>query len=149
MFGGVLLSHTLPCAVPSALNGLTSGFGMGPGVSLFAMATDTPTPRLMRVESGNHQPLWEVGGVSLKGYTPARRVCVVGYLTVNASITHSVCKNFMTETLLQKKEDVVCVASPRPISIGQLHTLLRFHVRPINPVVCRGPYHLMVWESSS
>ena len=32
--GGVLLSHTLACAVPSALGGLTSGFGMGPGVSL-------------------------------------------------------------------------------------------------------------------
>ena len=32
--GGVLLSHNLPVAVPSALAGLTSGFGMGPGVSL-------------------------------------------------------------------------------------------------------------------
>lgn len=32
--GDVLVSHTLPCAVPSALRGLTSGFGMGPGVSL-------------------------------------------------------------------------------------------------------------------
>ena len=32
--GGVLLSHNLPVAVPSALKGLTSGFGMGPGVSL-------------------------------------------------------------------------------------------------------------------
>ncbi len=31
--GGVLLSHTLPCAVPLALVGLASGFGMGPGVS--------------------------------------------------------------------------------------------------------------------
>ena len=31
--GGVLLSHTLPCAVPSALRVLASGFGMGPGVS--------------------------------------------------------------------------------------------------------------------
>src|SRR5262249_49569486 len=31
--GGVLLSHTLPGAVPSALVGLASGFGMGPGVS--------------------------------------------------------------------------------------------------------------------
>ena len=28
--GGVLLSHNLPVAVPSALKGLTSGFGMGP-----------------------------------------------------------------------------------------------------------------------
>ena len=31
--GGVLLSHTLPGAVPSALWVLASGFGMGPGVS--------------------------------------------------------------------------------------------------------------------
>ena len=31
--GGVLLSHTLAGAVPSALWGLASGFGMGPGVS--------------------------------------------------------------------------------------------------------------------
>jgi hypothetical protein len=34
MFGGVLLSHSLSVAVPLALAGLTSGFGMGPGVSL-------------------------------------------------------------------------------------------------------------------
>ena len=32
--GGVLVSHSVPAAVPSALKGLTSGFGMGPGVSL-------------------------------------------------------------------------------------------------------------------
>ena len=34
VLGGVLLSHTLAGAVPSALSGLASGFGMGPGVSL-------------------------------------------------------------------------------------------------------------------
>lgn len=34
MSGDVLLSHNLPVAVPSALRGLTSGFGMGPGISL-------------------------------------------------------------------------------------------------------------------
>src|SRR5690349_21415667 len=34
MSGGVLLSHTVPRAVPSALKGLASGFGMEPGVSL-------------------------------------------------------------------------------------------------------------------
>ena len=49
-------------------------------------------------------------------------VCVLGYFIVDANSC--------------------CVASPRPISIGQLHTLLCFHVRPINPVVYRGPYHL-------
>ena len=33
MSGDVLLSHTVSSAVPSALKGLTSGFGMLPGVS--------------------------------------------------------------------------------------------------------------------
>src|ERR1700676_1736741 len=33
MSGGVLLSHAVPRAVPSALKSLTSGFGMGRGVS--------------------------------------------------------------------------------------------------------------------
>jgi hypothetical protein len=33
MSGGVLLSHEVPLAVPSAQSGLASGFGMGPGVS--------------------------------------------------------------------------------------------------------------------
>ena len=32
-FGRVLLSHKVSLAVPSALAGLASGFGMGPGVS--------------------------------------------------------------------------------------------------------------------
>ena len=34
MSGSDLLSHTLASAVPSALGGLASGFGMEPGVSL-------------------------------------------------------------------------------------------------------------------
>lgn len=34
VFGGVLLFRTLVGAVPSALEGLAAGFGMGPGVSL-------------------------------------------------------------------------------------------------------------------
>ena len=33
-------------------------------------------------------------------------------------------------------------ASPRPISTGRLHTLLCFHLRPINPVVYWGPYQV-------
>jgi hypothetical protein len=32
VFGGDLLSHTLTSAVPSALQGLATGFGKGPGV---------------------------------------------------------------------------------------------------------------------
>ena len=37
-------------------------------------------------------------------------------------------------------------SSPRPISIGQLHALLRFHLRPINLVVFKGSYYLTVWD---
>jgi len=33
-------------------------------------------------------------------------------------------------------------SSPRPISTGQLHGLPRFHFRPINPMVYRGPYQV-------
>ena len=33
-------------------------------------------------------------------------------------------------------------ASPRPISTGQLHALLHFHIRPINPVIYWGPYQV-------
>ena len=59
--GGVLLSHTLSSAVPSALEGLASGFGMGPGVPHSAQTTDntihisntfrtvTPHPRQTRM----------------------------------------------------------------------------------------------------
>src|SRR6266550_6003448 len=38
----------------------------------------------------------------------------------------------------------VFVLSPRPISTGQLHTSRCFHLRPINPVVSRGPYPTML-----
>ena len=31
-------------------------------------------------------------------------------------------------------------SSPRPISIGKLHALLRFHLRPINLIVFKGSY---------
>ena len=39
--GGVLLSHLVSKAVPSALEGLTSGFGMGPGVTLPPLPPET------------------------------------------------------------------------------------------------------------
>ena len=40
----------------------------------------------------------------------------------------------VSEELVQKR------LSPRPISTGQLNTLLRLHFQPINPVVFRGSY---------
>ena len=39
------------------------------------------------------------------------------------------------------------LSSHRLISTGQLHALLRFHIRPINPVVWLGASHPRVWKS--
>ena len=69
--GGDLLSHTLASAVPSALEGLASGFGMGPGVpppptppttlSTYFPYSNTPPPHtknratmMLVVCSGSH-----------------------------------------------------------------------------------------------
>ena len=56
MSGDVLLSHNLSVAVPSALKGLTSGFGMGPGVSRFAMAAVTLAGRLLGPDVQGRSP---------------------------------------------------------------------------------------------
>src|SRR4029450_7263298 len=85
--GDVLVSHTVPRAVPSALKGLTSGFGMEPGVSLSLLS-----PKLYGDVSGRFD-----------------RISGAAQWTRNINV----------ET------------SPRPISIGQLHALLHFHIRPI------------------
>ncbi len=103
--GSVLVSHRLPPAVQSALKGLTSGFGMEPGVSL---------------------SLWPPKLYENIGRTPRTG----GSSTVFSDTPQWTRNIFVEET------------SPRSISIGQLHALLHFHVRPINPVVYRGPYHL-------
>ena len=55
MLGGVLLSRTLAGAVPSALSGLASGFGMGAGRFPVAVTTETAVGsavwcRLLRYE---------------------------------------------------------------------------------------------------
>ena len=52
MSGDVLLSHDLPVAVPSALKGLTSGFGMEPGIS-----PSLWPPKLYGVRSTNSKSL--------------------------------------------------------------------------------------------
>src|ERR1700733_11851390 len=106
MSGGVLLSHPVTRAVPSALKGLASGFGMGPGVS--------PSPLCRR----NFMEMWVVPAI-------ARVRPHLGNRTVDAK-QRFCCKE----------------SSPRPISTGQLHALPHFHLRPINPMVCWGPYQV-------
>jgi hypothetical protein len=101
--GDVLLSHAVARAVPSALRGLASGFGMGPGVSLSLWS-----PKLY----GDICPSpWRARTVPREPHSGRVLECGVKPLS----------KRY--------------VASPRPISTGQLHALPHFHFRPINPVV--------------
>ena len=65
MLGGVLLSRTLAGAVPSALSGLASGFGMDTGRFPVAVTTETTT--------------WAV------------RQCVLVILLSSCLATHTVC----------------------------------------------------------
>src|SRR5215472_9409613 len=121
MSGGVLLSRRASPAVPSALKGLTSGFGMGPGVSpslwppkLYGGVAADPVDSAVARTSGTAQ--WtrvlpvQASQCCLKDSAALRTVCV-------SQVS-------------------------RPVSTGQLRALQRFHFRPINPVVCWGPYQV-------
>jgi hypothetical protein len=68
MSGGVLLSHDLPVAVPSALAGLTSRFGMETGCFPDAMATETLSKYQPTTCSSHNTP----GGVGVLGLTVFR-----------------------------------------------------------------------------
>src|SRR5690606_19662774 len=46
----------------------------------------------------------------------------------------------VSSTLRTPQRTPRCGQAARPISTGQLHTLPCFHFRPINPVICWGPY---------
>src|SRR5437764_11984487 len=104
MSGDGLLSPAVARAVPSALRGLASGFGMGPGVSLSLWSPkrygDVVRPSACAAGTVPREP--HSGRDALPGNEPG---------------------------------EAKYVASPRPISTGQLHVLPRFHFRPINPVV--------------
>ena len=77
VLGGVLLSRTLAGAVPSALSGLASGFGMDAGRFPVAVPTETTT---WAVRCGRRGV--RLSGTTLFGYPydcPLQRtLCVVG-----------------------------------------------------------------------
>ena len=75
MLGGVLLSRTLAGAVPSALSGLASGFGMDTGRFPVAVTTETTTWAVL------DRHLWcgySVIRVAACRHPHARWWCVVG-----------------------------------------------------------------------
>jgi hypothetical protein len=131
--GGVLLSHDPSVAVPSALEGLASGFGMGPGVSPPLCPPEHRTTPTRPTHTRVWPPRVPVNGCG--------GGVVVGICTVDASSAYL----FLYEAVFPTAREVflvvlgVCGASPRPISTGRLHTLRCFHLRPINPLVWWGP----------
>ena len=106
---------TLPCVphtVPSALTGLTSGFGMEPGVT---PSQFPPKNRFMI-----HSLTW-------------RAVCMPSaYHTVKYYPAHHHIQTKGNKQLWRKK--------PRLISTGRLNASQRLHPRPIYPVVFRTSY---------
>ena len=127
--GGVLLSHTVSRAVPSALEGLTSGFGMGPGVSPPPKPPKRITPPPSRAR---------------KSLVPEPQRLPSSLITAPPAAPRLGSRLFSgnrTGTRTSRSDrHLVCVEVTRPISTGQLHTLRCFHFRPINPVICWGPY---------
>ena len=55
-----------------------------------------------------------------------------------AAHTARLLEHFIASTNVSERRN----PSPRPISTGQLNTLLCLHFRPINVVICHGPYQV-------
>ena len=103
--GNVLLSRAVAHQVSSALESLTSVFGMGTGVTSPLLSPDIllskmSCPRLVGTSSAPSK----LNNNDFSSFSPSLR------------------------------------SSVRPISIGQLNTLLHLHLRPINVIVSHGSY---------
>jgi hypothetical protein len=120
--GGVLLSHTVTRAVPSALEGLTTEFGMGSGVAL------PPLP------PGN---LRRAAGASWGRRGPRSLCC-------QRPSVGTIVRPILSSKL---PKQIVCGfrerQANRRISTGQLRALRHIHTRPIDHVV----YVVPSWDS--
>ena len=112
--GNFLLSQAVAHQVSSTLRSLTSVFGMGTGGSSLLSSPDKWGYTL---KTKQHNLLWFICGLSISLYV----------FFPWTSFLLCICKQMLWSSL-------------RAISTGQLHTLLHFHLRPINQVVFLGPY---------
>ena len=112
--GGALVSHRVAPAVPSALAGLTSGFGMGPGV---------PRPPWPPAPGGRCGA--GCVGAGLRSGRPGGRTALEegnALRTTGSGGTFDASRR------------------ARPISGARLKASPPLHLRPINQVVSLGPY---------
>ena len=125
--GDDLLSRDPAVRVPSALESLTSVFGMGTGVTSPLLPPD--------------DDLDLSKSYLCRRLVPSKLHNTCG-LTVRLSPLTTLVVTIVSIQITSKKFR----SSPRPISIGQLNTLLRLHFRPINHVVYMGSYQPTLWE---
>jgi hypothetical protein len=173
-----LLSQAVSRQVPSALKGLTSVFGMGTGVSPSLLSLDFQDKIYVSIFSSLCQLKLFVSLSSDKyyittflalcqlpfaesGFRNQRRPTLPGSLppsTISAEGLNFCVRYgyrcfpfaFVTGYILSKLNKESFWSSPRPISIGQLKTLLPLHLRPIYQMVFLGSYPrtqfiLQVW----
>ena len=127
------LPHSLPCSTIGA-GGLNFRVRDGTGCFPSAKTTETPhptTPGLPRArKSSVPEPQRLPSSVITVPPRPSPRS---GGRLFSGNRTG-------TRTSRSSNRHLVCVEATRPISTGQLHTSRCFHFRPINPVICWGPY---------
>ena len=133
--------------VPSALTGLTAGFGMGPGGPpplqppttrlLTLVVVPLTQPHLTRVLP------YGVGGGKVRivmselHHRSHRHVLVVRSKWLTSK------PPFPRTTPITLSAMLVRLVKPSTFSSGWLHTLLRFHLRPIQLVVSQRSYSVL------
>ena len=136
--GSVLLSRAVSHRVSSALKSLTTVFGMGTGVTSSLLPPDSFALAIFADHFVTARS--SLGHVSQ--YAPSLIPCVPcpPRTCLRAHFESWYPQIRITLQVRSLTFFAICWPSSRSISIGQLHTLLHFHLRPINVVVSHGPY---------
>ena len=136
----MLLSHTLPGAVPSPCQALASGFGKGPGVTPGPWPPQKPPPTARTPKKREPRPAKRK---TTHAPPPARAVTVREpdsgreHRFVTTGTTLLVANNpaaAKTRTHPHTQEGEWAAMSPSPVSTGRLHPSRGFHLRPIKHV---------------
>lgn len=138
--GGVLLSHTLPGAVPSPCQALASGFGKGPGVTPGPWPPQKPPPTARTPNGDPDRPK----GKTTHAPPPARAVTVREPDSGREPSSFRDHRNnapCRQQSRSSKDADPPphksgewAAMSPSPVSTGRLHPSRGFHLRPIKHV---------------
>ena len=136
--GNVLSSHIVTNIVFSALVSLTSVFGMRTGGSLPPLSPQW----YITDSSGYIYLIYAVSQLHRKYHIYLLSVKQISFFFFFISSSLSTFVKFSISILFLS----FLRSSPRPISIGQLNTLLHLHLRPIYLVVFKGSYYLTIWD---